>query len=172
MQSAEVSATFCATLVDEWRALGVRLAVVAPGSRSTPMAIAIADSDLRTEIFHDERSAAFAALGAAKASGVPTVLLCTSGTAAVNFHPAVVEASYAEVPLIVVTADRPPELQGSRCAADHRPTQLVRLVGCAVTSTLVSPTTSDVMIGGAWRDGPTNLQPASLPDPCSEPRVS
>jgi len=112
MQSAEVSATFCATLVDEWRALGVRLAVVAPGSRSTPMAIAIADSDLRTEIFHDERSAAFAALGAAKASGVPTVLLCTSGTAAVNFHPAVVEASYAEVPLIVVTADRPPELQG------------------------------------------------------------
>ncbi len=112
MQSAEVSATFCATLVDEWRVLGVRLAVVAPGSRSTPMAIAIADSDLRTEIFHDERSAAFAALGAAKASGVPTVLLCTSGTAAVNFHPAVVEASYAEVPLIVVTADRPPELQG------------------------------------------------------------
>jgi len=112
MQSAEVSATFCATLVDEWRALGVRLAVVAPGSRSTPMAIAIADSDLRTEIFHDERSAAFAALGAAKASGVPTMLLCTSGTAAVNFHPAVVEASYAEVPLIVVTADRPPELQG------------------------------------------------------------
>ena len=112
MQSAEVSATFCATLVDEWLALGVRLAVVAPGSRSTPMAIAIADSDLRTEIFHDERSAAFAALGAAKASGVPTMLLCTSGTAAVNFHPAVVEASYAEVPLIVVTADRPPELQG------------------------------------------------------------
>jgi 2-succinyl-5-enolpyruvyl-6-hydroxy-3-cyclohexene-1-carboxylate synthase len=112
MQSAEVSATFCATLVDEWLALGVRLAVVAPGSRSTPMAIAIADSALRTEIFHDERSAAFAALGAAKASGVPTVLLCTSGTAAVNFHPAVVEASYAEVPLIVVTADRPPELQG------------------------------------------------------------
>jgi len=112
MQSAEVSATFCATLVDEWRVLGVRLAVVAPGSRSTPMAIAIADSDLRTEIFHDERSAAFAALGAAKASGVPTMLLCTSGTAAVNFHPAVVEASYAEVPLIVVTADRPPELQG------------------------------------------------------------
>lgn len=112
MQSAEVSATFCATLVDEWLALGVRLALVAPGSRSTPMAIAIAESDLRTEIFHDERSAAFAALGAAKASGVPAVLLCTSGTAAVNFHPAVVEASYAEVPLIVVTADRPPELQG------------------------------------------------------------
>jgi len=112
MQSADVSATFCATLVDEWLALGVRLAVVAPGSRSTPMAIAIADSALRTEVFHDERSAAFAALGAAKASGVPTLLLCTSGTAAVNFHPAVVEASYAEVPLIVVTADRPPELQG------------------------------------------------------------
>jgi 2-succinyl-5-enolpyruvyl-6-hydroxy-3-cyclohexene-1-carboxylate synthase len=112
MQSADVSATFGAALVDEWRALGVRLAVVSPGSRSTPMALAVAESPLRVEVFHDERSAAFAALGAAKATGVPTLLLCTSGTAAVNFHPAVVEASYAQVPLIVVTADRPPELQG------------------------------------------------------------
>jgi 2-succinyl-5-enolpyruvyl-6-hydroxy-3-cyclohexene-1-carboxylate synthase len=112
MQSADVSATFGAALVDEWQALGVRLAVVSPGSRSTPMALAVAESSLRVEVFHDERSAAFAALGAAKATGVPTLLLCTSGTAAVNFHPAVVEASYAQVPLIVVTADRPPELQG------------------------------------------------------------
>jgi 2-succinyl-5-enolpyruvyl-6-hydroxy-3-cyclohexene-1-carboxylate synthase len=113
MQSADVTATFCATLVDEWCRLGVRLAIVAPGSRSTPMALAIAaEPKLAVQVFHDERSAAFAALGAAKASGVPTLLLCTSGTAAVNFHPAVVEASYAEVPLIVLTADRPPELQG------------------------------------------------------------
>lgn len=113
MQSADVTATFCAALVDEWSLLGVRLAVVAPGSRSTPMAIALAkETSIRVEVFHDERSAAFAALGAAKQSGVPSLMLCTSGTATANFHPAVVEASHAEVPLIVLTADRPPELQG------------------------------------------------------------
>jgi len=113
MQSADVTATFCATLVDEWVALGVRTAVIAPGSRSTPMALAlVAAANLRTEVFHDERSAAFAALGCGKATEVPALLLCTSGTAAVNFHPAVVESSHAEVPLIVLTADRPPELQG------------------------------------------------------------
>ena len=113
MQSADVTATFCATLVDEWRRLGAATCMIAPGSRSTPMALAMASTQLlRLHVFHDERSASFAALGAAKATGVPVLLLCTSGTAAVNFHPAVVEASYAEVPLIVLTADRPPELQG------------------------------------------------------------
>ena len=77
------------------------------------MALAlVAAANLRIEVFHDERSAAFAALGSGKATGIPALLLCTSGTAAVNFHPAVVEASHAEVPLIVLTADRPPELQG------------------------------------------------------------
>lgn len=113
MHSADVTATFCATLIDEWIALGVRHAVLAPGSRSTPMALALCDAErLSVAVFHDERSAAFAALGIGKASGTPCLLLCTSGTAAANFHPAVVEASHAEVPLIVLTADRPPELQG------------------------------------------------------------
>jgi 2-succinyl-5-enolpyruvyl-6-hydroxy-3-cyclohexene-1-carboxylate synthase len=113
MQSSDVTATFCATLVDEWCSLGVRHAVLSPGSRSTPMAMALGEAaNLRLEVFHDERSAAFAALGAAKASGQPTLLLCTSGTAAANFYPAVIEAAHAEVPLIVLTADRPPELQG------------------------------------------------------------
>lgn len=118
MQSADVTATFCATLVDEWIALGVRHAVVSPGSRSTPMALALLEatqrptSSLRVEIFHDERSAAFAALGMATITRLPTIVLCTSGTAAANFHPAVVEASHNEIPLLVLTADRPPELQG------------------------------------------------------------
>ena len=113
MQSADVTATWCATVVDEWCALGARDVVLAPGSRSTPMALALAaEARLRLHVFHDERSASFAALGMAMANGVPTLLLCTSGTAAVNFHAAVVEASHAEVPLIVLTADRPPELQG------------------------------------------------------------
>lgn len=113
MQSPDVTATFCATLVDEWIESGIRHAVVAPGSRSTPMALAlVATPALEVQVFHDERSAAFAALGIAKTTGVPTLLLCTSGTATANFHPAVMEASHAEIPLLVITADRPPELQG------------------------------------------------------------
>lgn len=112
-ESADVQATFCATLVDEWSRLGVRAAFVSPGSRSTPIALALAANEsFVVEIFHDERSAAFAALGASSNSGRPSLVVCTSGTAATHFHGAVVEADLAGVPLIVVTADRPPELQG------------------------------------------------------------
>jgi 2-succinyl-5-enolpyruvyl-6-hydroxy-3-cyclohexene-1-carboxylate synthase len=108
----DTQATFCATLVDEWIRLGVRHAVVAPGSRSTPMALALADrSELQVHVVHDERSAAFVALGLG-VDGPPALLLCTSGTAAANFFPAVVEARLSEVPMIVLTADRPEELRG------------------------------------------------------------
>ncbi|MFN7968404.1 MAG: 2-succinyl-5-enolpyruvyl-6-hydroxy-3-cyclohexene-1-carboxylic-acid synthase [Acidimicrobiales bacterium] len=111
--AADVAATFCATLVDEWVRLGVTDAVVSPGSRSTPLALAMADSAaVRVHVVHDERSAAFTALGLGVATRRPALLLCTSGTAAANFHPAVVEAHQAAVPMVVVTADRPPELQG------------------------------------------------------------
>ena len=104
--------TACATLVDEWVRCGVRHAVIAPGSRSTPMAVALAArSDVAVHVVHDERVAAFVALGLGL-GGVPAALLCTSGTAAVNFHPAVVEAGLSEVPMLVLTADRPPELRG------------------------------------------------------------
>jgi len=109
---SDVQATFCATLVDEWIGRGVRHAVVAPGSRSTPMAVAITDRDeLAVHVVHDERSAAFVALGLGL-DGSPALLLCTSGTAAANFFPAVVEANLSEVPMIVLTADRPEELRG------------------------------------------------------------
>ena len=111
--SADPQATFCATLVDEWIRLGVRHAAIAPGSRSTPLALAITSrSEIRVEVFHDERSAAFAALGMGLATRVPAVVLCTSGTAATHFHGAVVEAHQSGVPMLVVTADRPPELHG------------------------------------------------------------
>ena len=111
--SAATTATFCATLVDEWLHCGVRHAVVSPGSRSTPIALEIANrQEIEMHIFHDERSAAFAALGIAKASGVPAILVCSSGTAAVEFHPAVVEAHHSETPILICTADRPAELQG------------------------------------------------------------
>lgn len=108
----DTSATFCATLVDEFIRQGIEHAVVAPGSRSTPLAIAIANrTELSLHLFHDERSASFAALGIGLSSGKPAILLCTSGTAATHFHGAVVEAHQANVPMIVCTADRPPELR-------------------------------------------------------------
>jgi len=106
----DVAATFCATLVDEWARAGLTDAVLAPGSRSTPMALALAaDSRIRLHVFLDERSAGFFALGIGLRTGDPAAVLTTSGTAAVELHPAVVEASYAGVPLLALTADRPPE---------------------------------------------------------------
>src|SRR3954468_3955511 len=110
--AADVAATFAATLVDEWVRAGVTDAVVCPGSRSTPLALALAaDERLRLHVHHDERAAGFMALGIGLASGRPAIVLTTSGTAAVELHPAVVEAHHARVPLVAVTADRPPELR-------------------------------------------------------------
>jgi 2-succinyl-5-enolpyruvyl-6-hydroxy-3-cyclohexene-1-carboxylate synthase len=123
--SGDTAATFCATLVDEWERQGVTHAVVAPGSRSTPLAVALANSSsIRVHVFHDERSASFAALGIGSASGFPAVLLCTSGTAATHFHGAVVEAHQSDVPMIVCTADRPPELRDVGAAQTIDQTQL------------------------------------------------
>jgi 2-succinyl-5-enolpyruvyl-6-hydroxy-3-cyclohexene-1-carboxylate synthase len=104
-----VQASFCATLVDEWARLGVTDAVICPGSRSTPLVVPLAQR-LRSHVRLDERSAGFYALGLAKATGRPVVVCVTSGTAGAELHPAVVEAHHARVPLIVCTADRPPEL--------------------------------------------------------------
>ena len=107
------TATFCATLVDQWAHMGSTDAFIAPGSRSTPLALAlVADDRVRVHVFHDERSASFACLGHGLATGRPAVLLCTSGTAATHFHGAVVEADASGVPMLVCTADRPPELWG------------------------------------------------------------
>lgn len=109
----DVAATYAATLVDEWVALGLTDLAVSPGARSTPMALAFAEDDrVRVHVHHDERSASFMALGLAAATGRPAAVLCTSGTAAVQLHAAVVEAHHACVPLLVLTADRPPELRG------------------------------------------------------------
>ena len=105
-------AAFAATLVDEWVRAGVTHAVVCPGSRSTPLTLAVAaESRLELHVRLDERSAGFTALGIAMATGQPAVVVVTSGTAAAELHAAVVEADLAGVPMLVCTADRPPELR-------------------------------------------------------------
>jgi 2-succinyl-5-enolpyruvyl-6-hydroxy-3-cyclohexene-1-carboxylate synthase len=100
-------------IIGELVGSGVREVIVCPGSRSTPLALAArADSGLRVRVLLDERSAGFFALGLARASRTPVAIVVTSGTAVANLLPAVVEASLARVPLVLLTADRPPELRG------------------------------------------------------------
>jgi 2-succinyl-5-enolpyruvyl-6-hydroxy-3-cyclohexene-1-carboxylate synthase len=107
-----INTLWASALVDTLEHLGVSLAVVCPGSRSTPLAVAFAQATKIVAIpVLDERSAAFFALGHGKRTGQPAVVLCTSGTAAANFYPAVIEARESRVPLLVLTADRPPELR-------------------------------------------------------------
>ena len=106
-------ATFAATLFDEWVQLGLRDVVICPGSRSTPLVLACAArDDVSVHVRIDERSAGFFALGRALATTRPVVVVVTSGTAAAELLACVAEADLAFVPLIVVTADRPPELHG------------------------------------------------------------
>ncbi|KUP05449.1 hypothetical protein Q73_11550 [Bacillus coahuilensis m2-6] len=103
---------YTAAFIDELAVCGIRHAVVSPGSRSTPLALTIAEHPLIHMTVHvDERSAGFFALGIAKRLREPVVLLCSSGTAGANYYPAVIEAKYSGIPLIVLTADRPHELR-------------------------------------------------------------
>ena len=102
------------TLMHALAAAGVRELIVSPGSRSTSLVLAAAGVEtLRLHSVIDERAAAFFALGQARVTGRPTALLCTSGTAPAHYYPAVIEAALASVPLLVLSADRPPELQAS-----------------------------------------------------------
>jgi 2-succinyl-5-enolpyruvyl-6-hydroxy-3-cyclohexene-1-carboxylate synthase len=119
----DVTQNFAATFVDELAAQGVEYACVSPGSRSAPVAMALQRHPRIKVLVHiDERCGSFFALGLGKATGKPAVVLSTSGTAAAEFHAAVIEASYSRTPLIVLTADRPPELQavGANQAIDQQ----------------------------------------------------
>lgn len=110
-QQRKVTA-YCGAFVDELSRAGVQHAVISPGSRSTPLAMLTdAHPHIRVWLHVDERSAAFFALGLAKAKQEPVALLCTSGTAAANYYPAIVEAKLGRVPLVVLTSDRPHELR-------------------------------------------------------------
>jgi 2-succinyl-5-enolpyruvyl-6-hydroxy-3-cyclohexene-1-carboxylate synthase len=133
------STAFATVLVDELIRCGLREAVVAPGSRSAPLAMALHAASasagaeqgraLRLHVRIDERSASFLALGLAKASARPVAVVCTSGTAAAHFHAAVIEADEAGVPLLVLTADRPPELRGTGA---NQTIDQIKLYGSAV----------------------------------------
>ncbi|MFT6563936.1 MAG: 2-succinyl-5-enolpyruvyl-6-hydroxy-3-cyclohexene-1-carboxylate synthase, partial [Actinomycetes bacterium] len=110
------STALARTVVLRLLAAGVRDVVLAPGSRSAPLALALAEAErrhrIRLHVRVDERSAGFLALGLAKISRRPVPVVCTSGSAVANLAPAVVEAAYAGVALVAITADRPPELRG------------------------------------------------------------
>jgi 2-succinyl-5-enolpyruvyl-6-hydroxy-3-cyclohexene-1-carboxylate synthase len=142
--------TACArTLVDELVRAGLTDAVLAPGSRSAPLALALADEErIRLHVHLDERSAAFFAVGAARAAGRPTLVLCTSGTAAAHFHPAVLEADHSRVPLIICTADRPAEL---RATGAPQTTDQVHLYGDAVRFFADVPADGAAAARAAWR---------------------
>ena len=111
LNTANINSLWASLLVDELIRQGVTYFCISPGSRSTPLTAAVAgNSEAKPFIHFDERGAAYHALGYARATGRPAALICTSGTAVANYLPAVVEASMSGLPMILLTADRPPEL--------------------------------------------------------------
>jgi len=162
--SRDATTAFARTLVDEWVRNGVEHACMAPGSRSAPLALALAaDERIRLHVHLDERSASFFALGIGKATGAPAVVLCTSGTAAANFHPAVLEADESRVPLVVCTADRPPELRGTGAG---QTIDQVKLFGGAVRWFHEGGVPDDHAGAGAeWRSMAARAVAASLGPP-------
>ena len=144
---SNINSIWSAVLIEELWRLGVRHCCIAPGSRSAPLAFALAAHDGMSHHIHfDERGLGFFALGIAKATGEPVALITTSGTAVANLYPAVIEACQSGVPLIVISADRPPELID--CGANQAIDQL-GIFGSYTGARLDLPT-PDLRISLRW----------------------
>ncbi len=167
----------CAVLCDEWARAGVTDAVVAPGSRSTPLLAALhADGRFRLSVVLDERAAGFTGVGLGLATGRPAAVVTTSGTASVELHPAVVEAAQGGVPLLAVTTDRPPELHQVGAAQTVEQSALFG----SVVRWAYDPGVPDLESARMWRsvasravaeslDGPAGPGPIHLNLPFREP---
>lgn len=157
------STALATVLVDELVRCGVRHAVLCPGSRNAPLSFALhAAEQTGRLILHvriDERSAAFLALGLALRSGLPVPVVCTSGTAAANLHPAVLEAHHSGIPLLAVTADRPAELIGTGA---NQTVRQAGLFGAAVRAAPSLGAPSDCVQQAHWRSGVDRAVAAAL----------
>ncbi len=170
MGAGDISLACMSYLVDELVLGGMRHACVSPGSRSTPIALALARrNDVQVHVHLDERASAFFALGIAKATGQPVAVACTSGTAAANFFPSVVEASQARVPLIVLTADRPPRLRGTGA---NQTIDQVDLYGRYVRWFMDAPVPSADDDGTDWHELGRRAVSATLDDPSGPVHVN
>ncbi len=161
------SSALATWLVDELVARGLEHAVLCPGSRNAPLSFALeADPRITLHTRIDERTAAFLALGIAKGSHRPVAVVTTSGTAAANLHPAVLEAAHAGVPLVAVTADRPARLRGTGA---NQTTDQVRLFGDAASFLDLTAPDADALDAAWLPDGPIHLNcqfdDPLLPDP-------
>ncbi len=137
INTANIGSLWASLAIEEFIRTGVSFFCLSPGSRCTPLTVAVASHEKAEKLTHyDERGAAFFALGRTRATNRPTALICTSGTAAANYFPAIVEASADGLPLIIITADRPPELQA--CGANQTIDQ-TRLYGDFVRATFDLP---------------------------------
>ena len=145
----DVALACVSVLVEELVSCGLADACVSPGSRSTPLALALRrNRDVRVHVHLDERASAFFALGLAKASGRPVALACTSGTAVAEYLPAIVEASLTRVPLLVLTADRPAEL---RNVGANQTIDQPGIYGRYVRSSVEAEVPGDRPEGAYWR---------------------
>jgi 2-succinyl-5-enolpyruvyl-6-hydroxy-3-cyclohexene-1-carboxylate synthase len=161
----------CTTaLVDALADAGVHHACLSPGSRSTPLALALSrDERITLHVHLDERSAAFFAIGVAKATGEPVAVACTSGTAAAEYFPAIVEAAQSRTPLVVLTADRPPRLRGTGANQTIDQTELYGRYARAYLEPPVPAGDSDVL---AWADTGRRAVEAALGEPAGPVHVN
>jgi 2-succinyl-5-enolpyruvyl-6-hydroxy-3-cyclohexene-1-carboxylate synthase len=170
MGLGDVSLACAAALVDALAGGGVRQACVSPGSRSTPLALAIArDERITVHVHLDERSAGFFAVGLAKRTGIPVAVACTSGTGAAEQFPAVIEASQSRTPLVVLTADRPPRLRGTGA---NQTIDQVDLYGQYARAYLEPPPPASLADVDAWFDTGLRALVATRADPTGPVHVN